>query len=555
MGAASPMSAEMADAGTGTSVPSHVVEDQNEVFTFLASAAAHASGDAVVRVDTHGAVVVLVGKDSYKLKRAVRFPFMDLSTLEKRRQACEREVAVNRAFAPELYLGVLAVMRRPDGSLRLGGDGDVVEWVVHMRRFDESMTFDRIAGRGDLTTELIVQTAAVIAASHADAPVRRDADFAAALRAVIEENGGSLAESGPPVDPDRARALTNASIRALDAVSSLLRRRAGAGFVRRCHADLHLRNIVLIDGRPTLFDALEFDEDLATIDVLYDLAFPVMDLCEQGLADAANFLFNRYLVESGDDDQLAGIAALPLFLSVRAAIRAKVAAARRAQTGDAGAQGAGAALVDRYLAFAEAALEHAAPRLVAVGGLSGSGKSTLAARLAARLGRLPGAVHLRSDVERKRLLGAPEFAPLPESAYDAATTAAVYDALYRKAEAGLAAGQAVIVDGVHQLEAERHAIARVAERLGVRFDGLWLEAPTEVLVARVGGRRNDASDADARVVAEQAAREAGRLDWHRVDATGDAGLVIERACAALGLGVDGCRGSAHGTSPATAGAH
>jgi predicted kinase len=265
-------------------------------------------------------------------------------------------------------------------------------------------------------------------------------------------------------------------------------------------------------------------------------------------------MFNRYLVESGDDDQLAGIPALPLFLSVRAAIRAKVVAARLAQAGDADGQAA-AARVGRYLAFAEVALERKAPRLVAVGGLSGSGKSTLAARLAARLGRLPGAVHLRSDVERKRLLRAPEFALLPESAYDAATTAAVYDALYRKAEAGLAAGQAVIVDGVHQLEAERHAVARVAERLGVRFDGLWLEAPTEVLVARVGGRRNDASDADARVVAEQAARESGRLDWHRIDATGDAGLVLERACAALGLGGEGCNGATHGTSPATAGAH
>jgi aminoglycoside phosphotransferase family enzyme/predicted kinase len=543
------MCAERTGARTKAALPPQVVADQSEVFAFLASGAGHAAGE-VVRIDTHGAFVALVGEDSYKVKRAVHFPFMDLSTLEKRRNACEREVSVNRAFAPELYLGVLPITRGKDGGLRLGGGGDVVEWAVHMRRFDETMTFDRIAGRGDLTPDLVAQTAAVIAASHAVAPVRRDTDFPAAMRAVIEENGGSLAQSGPPVDPARARALTDGSIRALEAVAPLLSRRAAAGFVRRCHADLHLRNIVLIDGRPTLFDALEFDEDLATIDVLYDLAFLVMDLFEQGFADAANLLFNRYLVESRDDDLLPGIAALPLFVSVRAAIRAKVVAARLAQVGDPDEQGA-ADLVGRYLALAETALEPEAPRLVAVGGLSGSGKSTLAAGLAARLGRLPGAVHLRSDVERKLLLGVPELAKLPESAYDAATTAAVYDALYRKADTALSAGQAVIVDGVHQLEAERHAIAGVAERLGVAFDGLWLEAPTQVLVARVGGRRNDASDADARVVAEQAARACGPLDWHRVDATGDPDLVLARASAALGLPTDGNRTGAQGRSSAS----
>ena len=502
---------------------------QDEVIAFLLDPSAH-GGTVPLRIDTHGAVVVLAGADVYKMKRAVRLPFMDLSTLEKRRVACEREVSVNAGFAPSLYRGAVPVTRCPDGTLALGGDGPPVEWLVHMVRFDETLTFDRIADRGGLDDALLQATAAAVADAHARAPERRAAAFVDQLRAIVDENGATLQEICHAVDPGRVERVTAETRRALEAVAPLLRRRGADGYVRRCHADLHLRNIVLIGGRPTLFDALEFDEDLATIDVLYDVAFLVMDLLHRDRRLCANRIFNRYLAETRDEAGLPGVAAMPLFLAVRATIRAKIEAVRLSQTGEASFRDTAAS----YLALAEAALRPVPPRLVALGGLSGSGKSSVAARLAERLGRLPGAVHLRSDVERKALLGVAELDRLPESAYDLATTNAVYDVLYRKAETVLSAGLAVIVDAVHQQESERRAIAAVADRLGVRFDGIWLDAPAATLAGRVSARHGDASDADARVVAEQALRDCGSIGWRRVDAARPLDGVVAAVEAVLG---------------------
>ncbi len=505
---------------------------QAEVTAFLLAAAAK-GGALVTPIETHGAVVVLAGADVYKMKRAVRLPFMDLSTLARRRVACEREVEINATFAPSLYLGTVAVVRRPDGSLSLGGEGTPVEWLVHMRRFDETLTFDRIADRGAFDPGLLESTAAVISAAHARAPVRREADFAAHLRDVVEENGATLLAIGDPLDSARLERLDGNTRRALEAVALLLRQRASAGYVRRCHADLHLRNITLVDGRPTLFDALEFDEDLATIDVLYDLAFLVMDLLLRDRAQEGNLIFNRTLAEARDEAGLPGVAAMPLFIAVRATIRAKIEAVRQQQTGDVRFR----VTAERYLELAEAALRPVAPRLVAIGGLSGSGKSSVTSLLAAHLGRLPGAVHLRSDVERKSLLRAGEFERLPESAYDPAVTETVYGVLYRKAETVLRAGLSVVIDAVHQQESERRAVAAVAARLGVGFEGIWLDAPAATLEDRVAGRRGDASDADRRVVAEQVARDRGDIGWHRVDAARSLEVVV--ADAARRLGVDG----------------
>lgn len=520
--------ASMSAAAVAAGSTEQPADGQAEVFAYLASPATH-GGAETTRIDTHGAVVILAGPDVYKVKRAVRFAFMDLSTLDRRRRACEREVAVNAGFAPSLDYRLVAVTRRPDGSLCLGGEGEVVEWVVRMRRFDETLTFDRIAGRGELDFGLLQRAAAAIAGSHARAPVRRDADFAGSLREIVAENTATLLEVGGCLGRQRITRLGDATNRALDAVEDILRRRAADGHVRRCHADLHLRNIALIDGEPTLFDALEFDEDLATIDVLYDLAFLVMDLLQRRMRDEANRVFNRYLTETRDEAGLPGVAAMPLFIAVRATIRAKVEAVRLGQGGDAASKAA----AEDYLALAERALRAVPPRLVAIGGLSGSGKSTVAGRIAPRVGALPGAVHLRSDVERKSLMGAPEFEKLPPAAYDRETTEAVYGILVRKAETVLRAGLSVVVDAVYQREDERRALATLAERQGCHFDGLWLDAPPATMADRVSARRGDASDADARIVAEQSARDCGRIDWHRVDAGGNVEQVVADAAAVV----------------------
>lgn len=521
-----PAQADAASAG-----PSHVVETQDEVFRFLAASATHGLDREIKRIDTHGAAVFLAGTRAYKVKRAVLFPFMDFSTLEKRRQACEAEIRINRPDAPDIYLGVLPITRS-DGALHLDGPGDVVEWVVQMRRFDEGMTLDRVIERDGLSPDLLARMAAAVAASHARAPIRKSTDFATALASLIDENGESLGETPEIFDPAHVAALTESSRIAIKRHGDLLRRRAIEGSVRRCHGDLHLRNLVLVNGRPVLFDAIEFSEALATTDVLYDLAFLLMDIAERGLPFEANHLLNRYLYECHHGNHLVALAALPLFISVRAAIRAKVIAAGLGHLGSDEQPGA-IADARRYLAFAETALAPVPPRLVAVGGLSGTGKSTLAARLAPSMGSLPGAVHLRSDIERKRLRGVPEFEPLPAAAYDRSITEAIYETLRRKAETVLCAGQSVIIDAVHQTTEQREALTRLAVRLGVAFTGLWLDAPLAVLVERVERRESDASDADAGVIAVQVRHPIGRLDWHKIDADRNLEEVLTHARAEL----------------------
>lgn len=512
---------------------SHVVEDQSAVFDFLADPATHGGDGSVTRIDTHGAAVFLAGENAYKVKRAVKFPFMDFSTLAKRRQACEAEIAVNRPNAPGIYLGVLPITRDA-ARLAVDGDGDTVEWCVHMRRFDEGRTLDRIADAEGLSDDLLRHTAAAVVASHARAPVREGVGFAKAFARIVKENGESLGESPGLFGEDRVDRLTRRSQDILASVTSALDAREHQGRVRRCHGDLHLRNIVVLGAAPTLFDAIEFDEALATTDVLYDLAFLLMDLGERGLNREANLVMNRYLAEGRDPHQIAGLAALQLFVSVRAAIRAKVTAAA-IENADADRRPELAAEATRYFDFAEASLTPFPPRLIAVGGLSGSGKSTLAARLAPDIKPFPGAIHLRSDVIRKRLMGVAEHEKLGEDGYTAEVTAKVYAALLEEAAAALRARQSVIVDAVYQRREEREAVADLADDLDVDFTGLWLEAPTETLVARADSRHRDASDADGSVVAAQAERDVGYLDWFRIDAAGGPDSTLQAARSATGV--------------------
>lgn len=504
----------------------HIVADQEPVFALLADPATHELTEAVTRIDTHGAAVFLAGHDVYKVKRAVRFPFMDLSTLEKRHAACARELEVNRANAPGLYLGLVPI-RRDGAGLRLGGNkGTIIEWAVHMRRFDEHATLDRLPADA-LTPALIDALARAVHAAHEAAPRHVEIDSAGELAKVASGIVAGLRESPELFAPPRVEALAAAFTDSLARLSPLLDRRARAGEVRRGHGDLHLRNIALIDGAPVLFDALEFDEALAITDRLYDLAFLLMDLGRRGRTDAANRLLNRYLAACGDTPPYDGLATLPLFLALRAGIRAQVTAAALALR-DGPAKQAAETEALAYLGYAETALAPRPARLVAVGGLSGTGKSTLAARLAPKIGPLPGAVHLRSDVERKRLAGVGELDRLPPDAYTLEATAAVYAVLRDRACAVLAAGHGVIVDAVHQRDDERTAIEDVAREAGAAFTGLWLEAPLDTLTARVEGRRGDASDATAAVVAQQAARDCGSVRWHRLStAGGKDGTLVE----------------------------
>jgi uncharacterized protein len=505
--------------------------DQSEVFSFLDDPKTFGNVASVRRIDTHGAAVFLAGADAYKVKRAVRFPFMDFSTLEKRRAACEAEIAINKPNAPDIYIGAVPIVRTAGGLSLDGGGGEIVEWAVHMRRFDEGATLDRLAERERFSADLVARLARAILTSHERAPRRDGWAATAALKRYLDQNEEAFAANTDLFDPKRANDLARDARAALAAVEDLLIARGEAGYVRRCHGDLHLRNIVLIDGEPTLFDAIEFDDAIATGDLLYDLAFLLMDLEERGLRSAANLLFNRYLWGS-DEAHLSGLAALPIFLSIRSAIRAKVIAAGLSHL-ESEAKAQAAAEARRYFWFAEEFLRPQPARLAAIGGLSGTGKSALAGQIAPLLGRTPGAVWLRSDIERKRLFHVRETDRLPEEAYNAKAGKEVYGQLCRKAALALKSGQSVVLDAVHSKPDERSAVETLATELGVAFVGLWLEAPLETRVNRVAGRKNDASDADAAVAKAQVARGPGSSAWRRLDASVDLTVVTQAARAVL----------------------
>jgi predicted kinase len=243
-----------------------------------------------------------------------------------------------------------------------------------------------------------------------------------------------------------------------------------------------------------------------------------MDFWQRGLKAEANQIFNRYLWQRDDAGDIEGSALLPLLMSIRAAIRAKVAI-MTAPFEDPESAKTSVAEGRRYLAFAEALLVPVAPRLVAVGGLSGTGKTSVSAAVAAELGRPPGALHLRSDIERKRMLGVGDTDRLPPQSYTQETSDAIYERLRDKAGRAVKAGQSVVVDAVHARPAERDAIEAVARDNGVAFTGIWLDASEDILLKRVAARTGDASDADADVVMHQIAYDIGPIGWTRIDAS------------------------------------
>ena len=487
------------------------------MFRFLADPKTHGLSEPVERVDTANAVVFLAGAEVYKLKRAVKFPFMDFSTLDKRREACEAEIAVNRPLAPDIYRSALPIVRQGE-TFAVGGNCEIVEWAVHMRQFDENATLDHVADREGVSDAIVDKLALAVRRSHTRAPLRNEARAAHALETYIDQNSAAFAERPDLFDPPAARKLAVDSRLAFAIVRPVLLKRGEAGFVRRCHGDLHPRNIVLIDGEPTLFDAVEFSDEIASGDVLYDLAFLLMDLEERSLRAPANRLFNRYLAPE-PPEALTGLVALPLFLSLRAAIRAKVEAASAEQL-DRQKCDETRGLARRYFDCAVRFLADVPPRLVAVGGLSGVGKSALAQALAPDIGRAPGALWLRSDLERKTMFGVEETVGLPASAYSSDVTRDVYERLIDKARIALRAGQAVLLDATFAGAAERSAAAGAAAEVGVAFAGLFLDAPLATRLERIASRRADASDADADVARRQPAEHLSEKGWAAVAALG-----------------------------------
>ncbi|MCP9627333.1 AAA family ATPase [Rhodopseudomonas palustris] len=510
-------------------IPASERSRQEQVFRFVAEATTH-GGASATRIDTHGAVVFLAGDRALKIKRAVRFPFLDYSTLARRKAACEQELEVNRRFAPQIYRRVVPITRAASGGFEIGGNGEPVEWAVEMQRFDESRTIDRLAREQPLAPALADAIADAIEASHRSAPKADTATWVASLLPILADNTTSFIAGGFP--PDRVAALDRASRFDFERIRPLLEQRGAQGFVRWCHGDLHLANIVLIDGKPVLFDAIEFDPVFASVDLLYDLAFPLMDLIQHGRCDAAAGVLNRYLAV-GDEAHAEGLRALPLLMSLRAAVRAKVMLSRPAL--DVATERSNRQIAMSYFALAERLIAPPRSRLIAVGGLSGTGKSVLARGLSGRVPPLPGAVVLRSDLIRKRLFGVADTERLPQAGYSRDATADVYRILGERAAHILAQGCSVIVDAVFSRQEERAAIEAVARDQGVEISGLYLVADVKTLLDRVAHRIGDASDATPEIVRQQQAYEQGDIGWTTIDASGSPDETLIRALAALRL--------------------
>lgn len=491
-----------------------IADCQAETLAFLTRPDVHGSpaGD-IVTIRTHISIIVLAGTRAFKLKKAVRFPYADFSTAARRLAACSRELRLNRRTAPDLYLAVREIRRDAKGHLNFDGPGELVDAVVEMRRFPDDALLESVARRGGLTDALVERVAGEIAKSHDNAPVVLGVDAPSRLAKVLAAAEKLLVQArvlpGPKIE-----VLCAALRDELEKRTPLLAARAAAGRVRHCHGDLHLRNICVIEGAPILFDCIEFDDALATIDVLYDLAFLIMDLWSQGLPRHANAVLNRYLDISHDE---AGMALMPLFLALRAAIRAHVLVAQAEQAIDE-TRTSLLRTAQCYIDTALACLAPRAARLIAIGGLSGSGKSSLARAIAHAVGPMPGARILSSDRIRKQLWGVPAASRLPESAYRAGFSGKVYATQAARARMLLGAGCAVVADAVFERRACRLHIEECAAHAGVPFCGLWLDADPSALSARVKQRRNDPSDATEDVVRAQWERQRDVKGWTHVDA-------------------------------------
>ena len=458
-------------------------------------------------VETHISLVFLGADTVWKLKKAVRLSFLDFSTAEDRRRYCARELALNAPAAPGLYRDVVPIVRRADGTLALGGDGTTVDWVLRMARVPATDFLDRMAAEARIDPPLLDAIADAVAAYHRALPPLPNA--VPTMAAVAAGNAKAAFQAGLPAAD--VASWMQAIARTLDDLGPWLAERAATGFVRRAHGDLHLGNLCLWHGTPVPFDALEFDEALATIDLGYDLAFLLMDLEHRVGRAAANRTMNRYLARTGDTASVRG---LPAFLSLRALVRAHVAASS-------GKDG------QSYLESALGYLRPAPGMVVAIGGLPGTGKSTLARALAPGLGRSPGAAIVRSDEIRKRLAGLAPEERLPPSAYTPAASRAVFETLAGDVRVAAASGQAVVADATFMSTKHRNMVEDAARQAGVAFRGFWLQAPLRALEQRVAARIGDASDATVSVLLAAAPNDPGPLDWTPVDAS-DAGEALDR---------------------------
>ncbi|MBL6751765.1 MAG: AAA family ATPase [Nevskia sp.] len=473
---------------------------------------------AVQVVETHISWVLLTGTYAYKIKKPVKLPFLDFSTLDLRLAACREELRLNRRFAPQLYLDLVPITGGAEQP-RLGGDGPAIEYAVRMRQFPRRDELDRLLAAGELHGAELEAFGRRLAALHAAAPAAGAADDYGTpqrVHAPVQETLAGLLATPPEGCAAALRRLRLWCQAQQQALAPVLDERRRGGHIRECHGDLHLGNLVRLDGAVTAFDCIEFSAPLRWIDTLSDLAFLLMDLRYCGRTDLAYRVLNAYLEESGD---YAGLRVLRYYLVYRALVRAKVASLRAAAAAPAEAASQRAAAV-AHIELASTWAQDAQPLLVLMHGLSGSGKS----RLSGQLAPLLPAIRIRSDVERKRLHGlaanAPSGSGLDAGLYAAGASARTYTHLADAAAAMLAAGENVIVDAAFLNRVQRDAFRALAKRLQLPCVVLDCRAPASELRRRVTARALTAGPSEAdRAVLEHQFAHAEPLDDAELAAT------------------------------------
>lgn len=479
----------------GPSKPSASAGGARTLIEGLCDAAAYAHPVGDIRlIETHISWVLLTGDYAYKIKKPVDFGFLDFSSLDKRRYYCEEELRLNRRFSETLYLDVTPVTGSPDRP-QMGGRGEAIEYAVRMRQFDNEQLLDRLAAQGQLHIDLVDAMTGAIAGFHQraeratpDSPWGEADDIQHWFQENIDHIRPLLEDRHRLQQLDRLQAWGRSEWQRRIAI---LRERKQWGRVRECHGDLHLGNMVRIDGRVTLFDCIEFNPKLRWIDVISEVAFLYMDLLHRGLEYQAHHFLNRYLQQTGD---YPGLALLRYYLVYRALVRAKVAILRLAQETDENERRQTLSDYEAYADLAERATQAGRPMLMIAHGFSGSGKSTLGVQLAANLGLL----QIRSDIERKRLFG---YAPgartesgVAAGIYGADAGRRTYQRLAELAEAVIGAGYPVLVDATFLKRDQRARFRALASAHGIPFRILDFQAPEAELRRRIDQRAQRATD-------------------------------------------------------------
>ena len=474
-------------------------------------------GRSVRLIETHISWVLLTasltGSLAYKLKKPVRLPFLDFTTLAARRHFCEEELRLNRRLAASLYLDVVDVCDSPQGP-RFGGAGRVLDVAVRMRRFPDGALWSELLTEGRLAASHIDAMAQRLADFHRDAAVAAPGSGFGSARIqervthglidAIDSLQAGQTEPAPPgrnIDWPALRAWLGRQLRALDPWWA---NRLRDGRVRECHGDLHLSNVLLLDGVASAFDGIEFDAEFRWIDVLDDIAFLAMDLIAHGKQGLGARFVNAYLDASGDHD---GLPALRFFMVRRALVRAQVMALRDPQGAPHGRPAVAHCSSADYLATASAVVASADARLAVMHGLPGSGKSFTSQRLIEEV----GAIRVRSDVERKRLFGLGALQSshglMPGGIYTEDATVRTGARLHQVARIALGAGWPVVVDAAFLRRGERQQFAALAASLALPFSIFDCQAAMPLLRQRIEQRRlqqasgaADASEADVAVL-------------------------------------------------------